>query len=1400
VETAFSGLQEVMPKNRRRIREAVARVASLEREMRDLKRREKGKDPVDYSQRQPPKSRSDRAAEDYYRGIEESAAEGRLAGADPAKTEADNPYQYTSENHSAAWVSGFRDGRNKAIEEGRIQREPGVDFEPPPEDAGTGSEAHIPFDAIPDSSRDLWAEPDKTGKMSKEVAALRREIAKLTHPDKARDDADRQRRTRFMSVANAVADGEERGRSKEQVLAQLREIIAAWHRGDADPPGYSSGPKQAPPGAGKQRPGPAYQEPPPPKPPPAEAPPPDEAQRQVNTEPVKLKLEMPEIVELLEKVAKALRLPQFARIVQEIRAGAGMKARGSFNPRTYQIELIAALFNDPAQAAKTFAHELGHFIDAIGGVAQTIGRGNILGSLASLKGYMKSMLDELPSEPSKVFTEAELKKWWSEARRRHPQNAEAAKADYHATIRQQMEARRLVDKKTVLDELWSLSSYWRPVPDDASPAFLRYRKNPRELYADAFSALLNDPETVKRVAPTFHSLFFNYLSRKGPAKTVYEDLQARGALGRDAVNQAREERIAGDQGSFAEGVQQEANRVSRPAPSMAPQGIVREFMRNFVEKHDTLYKLQQSARKIGGKTFELAKAATHAVEEWATSNSANLAYWTHFEKNVIVPIAQANITSREAGYLGFLMRVQGDRAKIANPLGITPEIAAELEASLKKKLGKDFDRVKNGILEWKRNIRVHLIDDLIASGIPSPELAKQLRETNETYLRFDVLEHLAEGDQLLAEQIGTLKKIANPLLATVIHDMALRNYIDRTNAVRHTVAFLRSMGIGRDAEFTGTGRYRKLAGTEAPGFTALKWTHEGRPTAWEVPNDVAAAFKRDPGHFEVTSRFLKVVNNIFRKEFITYNPGWAIFNFWKDHREAFRVTPGFHPFKRARIYAQVSYETAKAFWNNDLTARELKMLDERGIYAPGQAVYDLKARHEDDVFAAIAYRVGATDQLHRNEIRKPLYRAVRRILHLLAASMRSPGDFTERAIRQYADQYLEETQPGMSAQERAAVVRNRIGAPGAYRGGASKALANNVFLFSNIATQGYRANWEALRDNPAEFVAKTVAFDMASAVAVAAAIRGALKFLPDDLQKELRAICEMIPDYDLANYTVIPIGWARDDKFEGVWKPGMPIDEKGRPLPHTKAVYLRIPHGHFGQFVHAMTWKIVKGLKATDIAQLYNQNFPYAAGQASPVFDAIRYPLVYGFTGKAPVDSFSGYPIMSETDAKARSAESWAKVARASWNELGGSLYRFDTTDTPKIQSEIEKILDPRIPGTSIPIPFAKNILGRLVRVSDRGYGETLREREDQFDQERARKLQKVIGFSNKYWQEHPDASPREVADALYEAKFDNPYETRAELIEQLRNREKRWTADIEQKVRDRSSRAKEKFVFGEEN
>ena len=187
------------------------------------------------------------------------------------------------------------------------------------------------------------------------------------------------------------------------------------------------------------------------------------------------------------------------------------------------------LILDPDFMAKILAHEIGHAADWFPN--KNMKRGNILGHIAALNKFTKAMIGNRPETLDHIITPKEKAKFERQARRMikaiHPgrmkpgERNKLVREAKRELIREEVEKRGIFTRSDIMNELNALSEWWSPLTGDEDTKHLKYRRRPSELYADAISVLLNNPDALKQRAPKFYESFFNYLSQRPEFKEAY---------------------------------------------------------------------------------------------------------------------------------------------------------------------------------------------------------------------------------------------------------------------------------------------------------------------------------------------------------------------------------------------------------------------------------------------------------------------------------------------------------------------------------------------------------------------------------------------------------------------------------------------------------------------------------------------------------------------------------------------------------------------------------------------------------------------------------------------------------------------------------------------------------------
>lgn len=990
--------------------------------------------------------------------------------------------------------------------------------------------------------------------------------------------------------------------------------------------------------------------------------------------PRSMPLNLPELVE----VAQLLGNGKLPSVKKALRA-AGGEAVGVFRSSTGNLDsagisLRADLPLDPDQAKRTLAHEIGHWVDFLPDA--TLKRGNILGSIATLKKYMKGHLDALPVELSRMLT--------SKERGRIARQAKKGGVEFADALAAEAERRDLIGREQVVEELKALSEKWKPIPKGADEKYLKYRHHPRELYADALSVLLNDPAMLEQEAPIFTRSFFGYLNRKPEVAQAYLDIQERIAKGEAARLDSVEERVSNmvqrggilrAQELLARQKESTIGEIARHAGHALVDGMI--------DRHSPLQRRVNLARKRGMALSPKANPI-YWLEEMAYLNSEAAAYLDRFQENILYPLRSVGINDSELGQLLFLRRVAGERAALWNPLGVDVEVAPALVERLEAKWGRDKAKlVTESLNRWWR-LRQPLIEKVIESGAVTPENAEKMR-TNPEYARFFVQSFL-EGEGAapkgsamgaLKEQIGTLQEIGNPLVETVLTDIALLRLAHRNSTAQAMVKFMESTFPDEVTEAKrGTGG--RIEETRENKKATVRYFVDGKARGVHMPEEVAQSLESHLTENVLYQAWMRFGQSPIRTVFVERNPGWALWNLKRDTtalwKQVVKGNPASSAVKTVAALAKAAPHAWKAVaGKNSETVRE--MLEQRMLVQPGERMYRAAEINEATALNELLQHYHLFGSL---EQQTPSRRAQwGRFFDRFTPFSKKPGEFTERWTKIAGYMYLKAHQQefGLTDQEVAHQVRTRVGTPDVYRRGKWFRLYNSMLLFSNVNKEGWRAAVETAKERPVEYVAKT-ALQIGGGVVMTHALGYAM--FGDDWEEWWAKV----PDHDKRSFGILPLGTTEDGK----------------------AVYARLPFDYTGQVVNAIVQTAFDGKKLEKkkdaLGRLFVESFPYSWANFHPYIEVSLATFTYAGEGKNPYDHFTGRPVIKPRtwEAGKYGGDAVTEYSRWMWNQLGGRLLvQWDTEEIDPERGLLEGLLHWPIVG-----PF----LGRVYKVSSYGLEE----------------------------------------------------------------------------------------------
>jgi hypothetical protein len=659
-----------------------------------------------------------------------------------------------------------------------------------------------------------------------------------------------------------------------------------------------------------------------------------------------------------------VRMPELVRLVQTLTGERPdikklRRALGLFRPGTGKIALDPRIFQDSVTATKVLAHEIGHFLDWL--PHQSLERGNILGHLASLKGYMTSTLPHRPRSPHQALTSEERRKFYAKANnlttarlgKRPKADGDDADPQGHAAwgvqrsetyrelIEDEIKARKLVKADEVRAELIELSDHWKPYQAQAlagelPQSYIEYRESSKELYADALSVLFNSPATLQEMAPLFYEGFFAYLRNK---PEVFKALLSTWELvgGRQkAILDLRDTELR----AAARNAEEIWRRKAAEREARGKTGVRGWVDGLRAEVEDIYYPLlkREAAARAAGKPVPVDKSPTVLFEEFALSDNAPYRYLQRLHETVVKPLEEASIAWEDYGLYLIHNRILnerlpltpegigGGRSMVANPGGITPEEA---------RLGLLNWRLNHGLDRYQAMLRAdaamrrltdEITRDAVKSGVYSAKTYDELIKPNlDNYAAFAVVDYLSESvPASIQVGQGTFKDVANPATATTLKMLSLRRWIQRNDTVRYTTGWMREFAPDeiRPADTKWDPAKRRQVPVEPPrdsGLVLLEEFVDGAKVGHYVPRDVAQMFEdMSPGRL---SAIIRPFNWFFREGvypmWITFNPYFQLFSGpARDLRRNIRNMPGVSGHRMvlefANNYGTIMGETAAA--------------------------------------------------------------------------------------------------------------------------------------------------------------------------------------------------------------------------------------------------------------------------------------------------------------------------------------------------------------------------------------------------------------------------------------------------------------------------------------------------------
>lgn len=881
-----------------------------------------------------------------------------------------------------------------------------------------------------------------------------------------------------------------------------------------------------------------------------------------------------------------------------------------------------------------------------------------------VRAAMKGLVDErLSRAPVSGREQVGTRRVEKEVRRREgreptPQEVEAK---FKALFRAELERRNLAELATVKKELNGLIAWWRgteKMPD--------YFKTSEEMYAEAFSVFANNPAALEARAPTYAKLIWNYLDRKPQVKELYDQVQAEiksGAVMPNRVKALWQMWDTNDRHSL---------ELARDANKVSGRDVLDNVQYHLDRRFGPIY------RAARGTEFQGRMA--DAVGNFLYRMSEHERYLAALNEQVGKVLVRHNLDwSHDLGEYLFHNRVQHERFNLANPLGWTSKNSIERLAEMKATLGPErWAALEEAGRRYREQYEAFVVRELEAARMFSPELQQAIAERAH-YATFAAAKNLPDaGIERMLEsrygasitphiyrQVGNLGEIKNPATATVLKGLSLISAAYRNSMKREVVNMLRQLHpediVPARMNWNGKARVPEIIDNH-PTVGTIVYLENGKPQAFNVRRVVSDAVNSATGADNLAYSLLLGATGWQKGVYTQLNYAFWPFNFIRDTLGWWMQMPGLAtPYywaknlPRALVAARQSVTHSQPNPWADAALRRKMLIskgDPRGVWAAAENEFEVKLASfgMDPVQWS-----GQRDAVHRLVKAWDFYKNL--------------GQTVERVNKINGMLYLDEKFPRLPEWKKREIVRERSGSPNFLERGASNPAVDLVFLFYNPWKEGVRSLAKSAKENPWSFAAKTTAAVLLPTIIQSAAVNG---WLGDERKEQYASI----PDFDLTNYLVVPLGW---------------VDRKQR-----KVAYLRLPLWEPARIAHGTLFQALtprgQGVAAHAGGQVPGLNPLWKVGLAWT-----QYAL-----GKNPVDTTRAVNVMPDKIHGAGGMAAFNEMAKYSWNELGGSiLHRFRNLNLEASpESEGEEFLA---------LPVMNNALGRWIKVSDRGLADQQR-------------------------------------------------------------------------------------------
>jgi hypothetical protein len=960
---------------------------------------------------------------------------------------------------------------------------------------------------------------------------------------------------------------------------------------------------------------------------------------------------------------------------------------------------------DHDYAGYILAHEIGHADDWLPDMDMK--RGNLLGRIAKLKEYLKTTL--APSgETDDALT--------TEDRKRLRKEAKGDKAVYAKLVQEEMKSRGLFALNDmgqpggeivpgIRTELVALSKWWRGDFDEkGADHHNKYRNSGEELYADAISVLLNNPEAAESMAPQFWDALQTFRKKHTPFNELCEQILS------DLHNGLTPEQ-----------------RYQRDLEMMGRDGDIRN--KAIVERDKD--KPSRSAWK--STVHLLADVTTYLPTVEARQSVKDINYLagklTQFQRDirdrVVKPLEDANISWEQFGTYLMRRRAAGERQDMANPGLVRGKDAQAILDTMKAELGDNaWDSLELAAKAFTRLRKQHIMPRLRESRLFTEELLDQI-ENNDDYATFKVVDFFGEENSgwksgsvnLIKAQHGTAKDIMNPFFETINKDIQLLWAAQMNKSKRVMADQMQQF----DAKNIQSAETRWNGKTQAPvppgkeGWGLVTYAEDGKLKGVYVRSEIADLFEAKGEDAGILWDGFEFGTSMLKSMFTANNPLFSLWNIQRDVRSTLANIPTKGVVNEAILAPDLALSYLKTIpdaFKQAFLKQSTPLM--RELLEGGLVIADRQWTAKDKQAINEYERMQAEFDLSSKKQEHFYQTAARWIFHdfnqmVEVWSKLAGAEYMQR--KGLTDQY-----------DMRDIMRGIVGSPDFLTKGRVTRYTNAIFLYSNAQIQGLDAAQRAFRMQPAKYLMRRVMYSLLPSLALIY-----MQFGDDDDDDEIkdyRSAVRAIPEYEKNRMICLPVSWAGKAVS---WIP-MPLD-------------------HIGELMHTVLWNAVASKDPNwtkRIMSAVGGAVPLEPGSLNPLIDVGRAAFQY-MIGQNPYDMFRGRPAIDETIFKAGGFRSAEEMGKWMWNQTAGStLGRFNYTFSTK-------------PTTSADMPLVSPAMRRFVRTSDRGAYEQDYFVEQSADKNRAKILVQAKDFASEFIRNATDSKAATARKAWTAFKPDAP-------------------------------------------